>query len=1386
MPEVTLQTLPTEWVSAPLGNFYIQGDNYVSIIIADEQVISEEQKSEIIQKYKSQFLENCFKFFYKIPALNLSDVKLENNYIDPFPNMGEKLLFSISASKVDSASDLQFEESENLNVVEYGIEEYYNKTSFVIRKFNEYQKEYIEDVYKNKIIGYENLDFNLESEKLTLFNNNLSKLASVNKVNIGEYDRIEFSYTEQNFLEKILLINNEEKKGLYISFSYFKKSSPQDRVETNRFILNLEKLYRSCKKTNNTYQDVIQQNFENTPKKTTSYSNTINRSSNSGDTYGTTNTDVDNNFSASKELSRKFSAEIQKVATRSLYTTPCLTPEDRDKKKQELKDGQREQNNFADQLTYTIGDTFINNLPEILQKVGDEEGKKASQALGGVLNRLGVCGLGDIVSMVANTVTSFLDPQEYSEELTKCALDKLDNRELERLNRSLAEIDNNGPQILERYRQIVGSPDILPPWKTGGYQSGTGVTNDTYRLSRPITSEDKEGFDSEYLFAAYKDSIVFSVKTESLLDALVSTFPDEMGWLSFFTNATDILLEKCAGINSSINAGSKIDLNFCKEKPFKMAKISNVGMVPSGPISASAIADQLIEELKNIIIELIIKLITSTMQQLFQIVAAGVSFDQNYFKRGDHIPDLFQNENYMHNNFKKSASNKKRTNNDVNDSVRSMLLASIATDDVELSLEKVNKLLKDTSVSLGEYEKINLLKGEGTEQAYAKFRYIAKKNGLEKFFRNDTDVEKFFLMIGSRLDVPSMEKEYFDSIYNYNPWSSFCIIDSDMLDRAYKKNKNGITDKQIDEMKEKLKDIQKDKLCFMAETMGNSSGPILGELSKMITDKNSPIYNKVKNQESQYFLDAIEESKKMLASSYNTDLYKSKGVFDVSMSIIENLSPVGYNEKSISKTLGALLNPLALVEFKTTDIISQIKPDINTPTIGSDEIGDLIDLIKEESPNLTEVEKTSLVNYYIARASQENVQIYLNYLSSNFKLLKEVDWEDGPYNNLEETRAIMDIMSLSQEKIKKAYNVIDEFQIPKSKNIPFNLLKSKQDLVVKYFYLSSLVLTLYTEFIFKSLDVFRSFEKDATLENSSAIKYISNSIMTLKDPETIIDNAIQILFKLPYQEKHEEKLAEIAEISNNSINQWLSGGFSTRSEFYDSVDTEAALSIFIDVILENYEQEKINSLFKESNKGVKSLKNIAYREERLYDIVTGRSVREDHPSGTSMRNERYFFVGTPIDSKYPSGVVSIPQLQSSIGSKELEGNIEDIWPEGWRPGIRISSSSPYDSSIDPSDLVNLSVRNSEGTWIIIPLASYLGDKIEGEIPENVSNIYPEEELRQSFLTSEKFKKFYTSMNIEDIISNYTNYYVGQTNSRIDDMNSKGFFKMTKKILSELS
>ena len=104
MPKTDLESLPSEWISAPSGNFYIFNGSYASIIIASEQVINKEQNPEIIEKYKKQFLQSSLKFFNKqgtTTGASVGDVKLQDNYIDPYPNMGEKLLFTIPFSVID-------------------------------------------------------------------------------------------------------------------------------------------------------------------------------------------------------------------------------------------------------------------------------------------------------------------------------------------------------------------------------------------------------------------------------------------------------------------------------------------------------------------------------------------------------------------------------------------------------------------------------------------------------------------------------------------------------------------------------------------------------------------------------------------------------------------------------------------------------------------------------------------------------------------------------------------------------------------------------------------------------------------------------------------------------------------------------------------------------------------------------------------------------------------------------------------------------------------------------------------------------------------------------------------------------------------------------------
>jgi hypothetical protein len=1428
IPKTSLESLPSEWISAPSGNFYIFNESYASIIIANEQVINKEQNPEIIEKYKNRFLQSCYQFFnkqgdgtiaksapgVKARGASISDVKLQDNYIDPYPNMGEKLLFTMPFSVIDSLVKNPDDNDEYQNEIIYELTDYNTKVNFVISKFLKYQNAYLRDLFDQKTIGYENLDFQLESENLISFNDNLNKLAQINEVDLSNFTTIKFSFDDLN-IKRIILENELGKKELAISFSYFANSSPQDREETNYFILNLNTLFKNCKNTSKTYGDIVEESFLHSKSKLTIYSDPVNRSLKNSNTYGITNDDVINKFASSQEISKKFVKEFQNIAKRSIYQTPCLTAEEKERKDKELKDGQRKQKGFLGELSYSIGDTFVDNLPQILQKVGKEKGKQAANALGTeVLNRLGVCGLGDIVAMVANTTTSFLDPEEYNEEIAKCALERLSNDEMETFAAELSRFDNNGPKILQRYRSIIGDSAVLPPWKTAGYSAPNRFTGDSfserYKINFTNPLDKESNIETGVLFSAYRDAIRLEVNTESILSSLTSAFPDEMGWLSFFTDVTKIMLQKCSGISGQ-NPSLNLSVNLCKEKNFKLPCIPRV---PSGGATpTSIIANQLIEEIKNIIINLIVKLITSTMQQLFQVIAAGVSFDQNYFKRGDYIPDLFQNENYMHDNFKKQASNKKRTNGEINDSVRTMLLESIPPTDEELSLEEIDRFLKQISVSIGEYEKIKLFKGEASSQTYEKVRFLAKNMGLGKFFRNDIDVEKFFLEMGKRLAVARMEKDYFDSIYDYDPWVSFCILDSDMLDRAYFKNKDGITQDQVDTMKEKLKDIQKDKLCSLAETMGNSSGPILGEISKLLTDKNSQLFNKIKNQEAEYLLDALKGTRGAIAGLYSGDLYKKNGVFDISIEKFDlDPLPLGYNFEKF------LPLPAAVIELiprdgamtgekldgtferagsRLTFSYENFKPTlISPPPINKN--------IEEQLSYLPKSQVNNIVDYFNANLDKVLPENYFDYIKENIVNFTKSDWETGPYARLSKTENVSDFISLSDEKIKKIYNNIEDFNIPDARNVPFNLLKSKPELVQKYIYYSSLIVVLYTDLMFKSFNMYSNFALDTSMGKKAAKSYIKGYMIDSEEFPEIKDNIVQILFSMPFQEKHAERLSKLAVDLNESIEAWLRGDFNSLTDFYEAYSRSTitpAFNIFLEIILEEYDQGNINKILpKGRGNNLKTLADLAFTGSGIKEVITDKdNASFNYPtSGPTFRNEKFYFVGTPNTEGYPSGIVSLSELKAFIDSKPLlrGQSVKKFWPNGWHPGIRISSISKYNSATDPMALQPLVVKDSERKEVvIIPLASHIDNgvsilKIDEElidlkIDEELIDRYPTERMKEGLVNSEDFKKFYSSMNIDELLSYYTNYYIEKANDRIKAFRIEEFFNKTKETLLEL-
>ena len=73
-----------------------------------------------------------------------------------------------------------------------------------------------------------------------------------------------------------------------------------------------------------------------------------------------------------------------------------------------------------------------------------------------------------------------------------------------------------------------------------------------------------EDTDIDFRFTAFKNSIAASLRGEELLNILVNTFPDEMGWLNFFTDMTKGIMNKCRV--PMPNIGVSFEANWCQDR----------------------------------------------------------------------------------------------------------------------------------------------------------------------------------------------------------------------------------------------------------------------------------------------------------------------------------------------------------------------------------------------------------------------------------------------------------------------------------------------------------------------------------------------------------------------------------------------------------------------------------------------------------------------------------------------------------------------------------------------------------------------------------------------------------------------------------------------------
>jgi len=1328
---------PQDWTNAKSGKIYYNSKTkqYTSTILTDSQTIPKERLKEEASKYYEGFILNiCSNLNKGLGENDLSDkVIILNKYINPSPLLKEKLLFGIDASEFDRLRELAPDNPPDLLNVAYDLGSFFSKLENIAKKFEDYQSQYVADIFKDSSNAFQNVDFLMESEKMYKFGDNLKSLVEANDLNLSDYSKLEISFNATPSIVDVFLSKEIDSVRLKYLLSEFVNDYPQNSEQTVSFVARLSELEEDIKSNFQNYQTIVEKYFLNPRKKDRRSTNIVSRSEKLGKSFSVNNADVEVDFASLKEISRKSVKILQKEILNSVYRTPCMTPEEKDRIDAKLEREKGKKANFANKLSFSVSDAFFQNLPEVLQKVANEQGEEALKSLGrNFLNRMGVCGIGDLTSLVMNTVFAYMDEQEYADELSKCAVENLNNDKVFKLWQEVQRLGENA-EILERYRKFVG--DTIPPWNTAGYippdyrkdLDTDDAISEKYTLKIKTPMEDT---DIDFRFTAFKNSIAASLRGEELLNILVNTFPDEMGWLNFFTDMTKGIMNKCRV--PMPNIGVSFEANWCQDR----VNLPELEDVPKSNASftfkPSDIGTILVEELKNIIINLTVRAVISSMRQIFQIIAAGVSFDGDYFKQNQYIPDLFQNENSIQTDIYDFCDNSTGNFRAVNESVRNIFEEKYPSQYSisPLSLDDVDNFLKSCSVALGRYDKIRLYKGEAEDTVYQKVAELLGDTNISPFLRSYSEIEQIFLALGQLMDVNKIESGFYDEVRQPTPTTiSYCGEDFDNLGMAYARNKPEISDEQIEEMKKTLKEIQKDKICFAVNTVGNPQGAIVGQVGEMIKSKTGPIFGRIAEEMGKLFEPVIENKMQVISKNYRNDLYNSQGLLDL---IRVDEYGVGENRRNLQSFFGSPITDPIISGLKNSKIASsQYSPLKSSNNIvasfaqgtqveyreqkGSVSVGGssiiipsdkyegeyesganrIQALLEKNQDILRDSLNQKVSNSFISNGVlTEIVEQYFQDMQN--KLLASPrtyvgNWENI-YTAIQDNEEYISLI-LGEEKTiedtKKLYGLLDDGEQNRSYT-PFRSIKSKEKVALSYASFSMLVNTVTSEILLKSLPVYEAFGVEMLNEYEILGDYIYDKFDATIDRFSndrrrlqTLEELVQVTFSAssegilpPFTPELQKNIDNI----NNNIRNWVKGSRGNRRDNLEKneKDMESIAKFFVKNVSKAYIREFQKSMAIIESNNFPSIN----KTDTIYKYIFNESllsrainvVSDVNKVGTLDKGlilEKYILL-KGASSGLPSGVQNLEDFKDYLRKNPLTGNISDHW-DSWSFGIRISS-----------------------------------------------------------------------------------------------------------------
>jgi hypothetical protein len=873
--------VPADWTTMDTDKiFFDETDcSYVISFVTEYENIKNKNIKEIKSESKDEVSKKYLELFGKQITQELveeisKNIVYKSHFINPRPLLKIRLLASLDKEKskniLEESVDKQRQETE---VISYNIKKFFENMESLSQIMQIYEQKMVVDALRGGSIYYNNLSFAQEGSMIEDFSNNIARL--INPVDVHEFIDIAF---EGNKIVGVELTRPGYKKRVISNgLESFAISSPQTRERTINFIKNLQDIVDFyIENRTGTYDVFVSTFFVPEPEKRETKSNITNYSNGSQQPI---------NVAKIEDIAKRSLDFVASEVKRGYTSFSCLTEEQRDEliAKSEEAGELEQKNKFSQQLKNQIEDRFFSEVPDIFKKISEGEGKKALNELGKeFLNRLGVCGVGDIISLASSSIMAFMDPQEYMNELVKCAVSKMDpetaRRFYNKINSSqiLSNL-NQGTNFLNTYRNFVG--DALLPWDSVSLDTPSTVDALDENLLAYLNVEQLEDYNLR--INAFADSLVISFDTEQLLDLLKNVPGGE--WIRFFVELSNSIIRECKIVNDGDELITNVKLrkefrNFCENKEDNSNKIPEVPKQKSK--KKKNIAEEIAINAKEIVINLVVKLIVLSFRELMSQAAAALAFDVNYFKQGDVLPDFFQDREYFYDIIRETSNKVSISNREINELFLETLQDVQLIESLDLEEESIGNFLQNTSVVLDQKQKLDLLKGQPSQAAIKNILEASSTNGVSRILQNDpSKIGDVFQKFGTNVNIDSVEEKLAEQLEDSNVDSFFCANEKDNSYQDALITNKGLTEEEAEEQRNEQLEREKEKLCNLTNLVSNPISPIFGNALRNLFSKTGPIFGLLEEEKFKIFQEQIEKELSLLSIPFSSDLYDVRDGF---------------------------------------------------------------------------------------------------------------------------------------------------------------------------------------------------------------------------------------------------------------------------------------------------------------------------------------------------------------------------------------------------------------------------------------------------------------------------------------------------------------------------